>query len=50
VAWIFMHLKFDKPILTWAFYSGLFVALGVYIVTLAVFRFFGGNSAVAVDG
>ncbi len=46
VAWVFMHLKFDKPILTWAFYSGFFVALAVYIAVLAMFRIWGGDSAV----
>ena len=46
VAWVFMHLKFDKPILTWAFYSGLVIALAVYIAVLAMFRIWGGDSAV----
>src|SRR5689334_14894124 len=34
VAYIFMHLKFDKPILTWVFYSGLALAVAVYIAAL----------------
>jgi cytochrome c oxidase subunit 4 len=43
VVWIFMHLKFDKPILTWAFYSGFALAIAVYIAMLAMFRYFTGN-------
>lgn len=46
VAWIFMHLRFDKPILTWAFYSGLGLAIAVYLTVLAVFRVFSSDSAV----
>lgn len=38
VAWIFMHLKFDKPILTWAFYAGLVTAVLVYLGMLTAFR------------
>jgi cytochrome c oxidase subunit 4 len=38
VAYIFMHLKFDKPILTWVFYSGLVLAVLVYIAVLSAFR------------
>ena len=37
---IFMHLKFDSRIFTWCFYSGLILALVVYIATLATFQFF----------
>jgi cytochrome c oxidase subunit IV len=37
----FMHLKFDSKIFSWMFYSGLFLALGVYIAALATFHFFG---------
>jgi len=36
----FMHLKFDNPIFTKLFYSGLFLALGVYCVALLTFQFF----------
>jgi cytochrome c oxidase subunit 4 len=36
----FMHLKFDKPIFTWAFYSGLALAVAVYAAALATFHFF----------
>jgi heme/copper-type cytochrome/quinol oxidase subunit 4 len=38
VAWVFMHLKFDKPILTWLFYSGLITAVLVYVGVLTMFR------------
>lgn len=41
VAWFFMHLKFDKRLLTVAFYSGLVLAVLVYLAILAAFRFFG---------
>ena len=41
VAWYFMHLKYDKKILTWSFYSGVVLALLVYLVVLFVFNFFG---------
>jgi cytochrome c oxidase subunit 4 len=36
----FMHLKFDSKVFSWLFYSGLFLALGVYIAALATFHFF----------
>ena len=36
----FMHLKFDKPVFTWAFYSGLALAVAVYVAALATFHFF----------
>ena len=38
VAYVFMHLKFDKPILTRLFYSGLGLALLVYLAVMAMFR------------
>lgn len=38
VASVFMHLKFDKPILTWVFYSGLVLAVAVYLGALTAFR------------
>ncbi len=38
----FMHLRFDNRVFTWMFYSGLFLALAVYIAALATFRFFEG--------
>jgi cytochrome c oxidase subunit 4 len=36
----FMHLKFDSKIFSWLFYSGLFLALFVYIVALSTFHYF----------
>ncbi len=41
VAWFFMHLKFDKRLLTVVFYAGLALAVGVYLAILTVFRFWG---------
>jgi hypothetical protein len=38
VAYIFMHLRFDKPLLTWVFYTGLVTAVLVYVAVLTVFR------------
>jgi cytochrome c oxidase subunit 4 len=38
ILYIFMHLKFDKPILTRLFYAGLFLAVLVYIAMLTTFR------------
>ena len=37
----FMHLKFDKRIFTFMFYTGLTLAVFVYCVALATFQFFG---------
>ena len=37
----FMHLKFDAPILRKAFYTGLILALSVYLVALSTFHFWG---------
>jgi caa(3)-type oxidase subunit IV len=39
VTLFFMHLKFDKRLLTVAFYSALVLAVLVYITVLAAFRF-----------
>ena len=36
----FMHLKFDSPIFSWLFYSGLFLAVFVYVAALLTFHFF----------
>jgi cytochrome c oxidase subunit 4 len=36
----FMHLKFDSKVFTWMFYSGVFLAVGVYAAFLATFKFF----------
>jgi len=38
VAGWFMHLRFDKKILQWLFYSGLILAILVYIAVLTMFR------------
>ncbi|MFZ1489716.1 MAG: cytochrome C oxidase subunit IV family protein [Ilumatobacteraceae bacterium] len=39
----FMHLRFDNKIFSFMFYGGLFLALGVYVGTLATFEFFLGT-------
>ena len=36
----FMHLKFDNKLFSWLFYSGLFLAIAVYVGALATFKFF----------
>jgi cytochrome c oxidase subunit 4 len=38
VAAYFMHLKFDKKILTWLFYGGFVLAIGVYTAALTTFQ------------
>jgi cytochrome c oxidase subunit 4 len=38
-----MHLKFDNKIFSYLFYSGLILAVSVYIVALMTFRFFDGG-------
>lgn len=40
---LFMHLKFDHKIFSWLFYTGLFLAVFVYVVALLTFRFFDGG-------
>lgn len=40
---LFMHLKFDNKIFSYLFYSGLILALLVYIAALATFQFFGAS-------
>jgi cytochrome c oxidase subunit 4 len=40
---LFMHLKFDHKLFSYMFYSGLVLALGVYLTALATFRFFGSG-------
>jgi cytochrome c oxidase subunit 4 len=47
VAWFFMHLKWDKPILWRVFLSGVLLALGVYIAVMLMFRLFSPESMVA---
>ena len=36
----FMHLKFDNKLFSALFYTGLFLAVGVYCGALATFKFF----------
>jgi cytochrome c oxidase subunit 4 len=36
----FMHLKFDNKLFSYLFYSGLILALAVYIGALSTFKFF----------
>ncbi|MGB3734915.1 MAG: cytochrome C oxidase subunit IV family protein [Ilumatobacter sp.] len=36
----FMHLKFDNPVFKRLFYTGLFLAVFVYVAALLTFRFF----------
>lgn len=43
VANVFMHLKFDKKLLTGIFYGGIILAVSVYVATLATFQFFSGS-------
>jgi cytochrome c oxidase subunit 4 len=40
VVYIFMHLRFDKPILSWIFWAGLVLAVGVYLAAMCTFRIF----------
>ena len=37
---MFMHLKFDNRVFSWLFYTGLILALLVYMAALMTFRFF----------
>jgi cytochrome c oxidase subunit IV len=37
---VFMHLRYDNKIFSMLFYSGLILALVVYLVALLTFRFF----------
>jgi len=36
----FMHVKYDAKIFGRLFYTGLFLAVGVYVAALATFQFF----------
>jgi cytochrome c oxidase subunit 4 len=36
----FMHLKFDNKLFSYLFYSGLILAIAVYVGALATFKFF----------
>ena len=40
---LFMHLKFDNKLFSMLFYSGLILALLVYLAALMTFRFFDGS-------
>jgi cytochrome c oxidase subunit 4 len=40
VAWFFMHLKFDKPLLTRLFYSGVVLAVSVYVAVMLMMHGF----------
>jgi cytochrome c oxidase subunit 4 len=40
IVYIFMHLRFDRPILTRIFYMGLVLAVLVYVAVLSMFRIF----------
>ena len=37
VAYFFMHLRFDKPLLTRLFYSGVVLAVLVYVAIMSMF-------------
>jgi cytochrome c oxidase subunit 4 len=37
---LFMHLRFDHKLFSYLFYSGLLLAIGVYVTALATFSFF----------
>ncbi len=40
---LFMHLKFDHRMFSMLFYSGLILAVLVYLAALMMFRFFDGS-------
>jgi len=40
---LFMHLKYDNKMFSMLFYSGLILALLVYLAALTTFRFFDGG-------
>jgi cytochrome c oxidase subunit 4 len=44
IAYIFMHLRFDKPLLTRVFYLGLVLAVLVYLAVLSTFRIWWSDS------
>ncbi len=39
----FMHLRFDNKLFSWLFYTGLLLAVFVYVVALLTFQFFAGS-------
>lgn len=46
VALFFMHLKFDRPILRRIFWSGLLLAIAVYVVALSAMNFWQDSGTV----
>jgi cytochrome c oxidase subunit 4 len=40
---LFMHLKYDNKMFSMLFYSGLILAVLVYVAALMTFRFFDGG-------
>ena len=50
VVGFFMHLRFDKKLLTVVFYSGLALAVAVYCAVLTIFRFWGNDPVVQPPG
>ncbi|MFM7069670.1 MAG: cytochrome C oxidase subunit IV family protein [Actinomycetes bacterium] len=46
VALFFMHLKFDRPILRRIFYSGMVLAIAVYVVALSAMNFWQDSGTV----
>ena len=40
---LFMHLKYDNRLFSMLFYSGLILAVLVYVAALTTFRFFDGS-------
>lgn len=40
IVMVFMHLKFDSKIFSLMFYTGMVLAIGVYMVFLFTFQFF----------
>jgi cytochrome c oxidase subunit IV len=41
---LFMHLRFDNRLFSWLFYSGLLLAVFVYVTALLTFRVFDPGS------
>ncbi len=46
VALFFMHLKFDRPILRRIFWSGLILAIAVYVIALSAMNFWQDSGTV----
>ena len=49
IASFFMHLRFDRKLLTRIFYFGLAIALAVYIVALSVMNIWTDNGNTRFD-